>query len=56
MLNSQSWERMGQGHTFVLYISDFLQKKNMQGSSPKFYMSFNSGADPLKNLNFILME
>lgn len=47
---------MGQGHTSELYISDFLQKQNMQGSSPKFYMSFNSGADLLKNLNFILKE
>lgn len=28
----------------------------MQGSSPKFYMSFSSAADLLKNLNFILME
>lgn len=47
---------MGQGHSSVLYISDFLQKQNIQGSSPKFYMSFNSGADLLKILNFILME
>lgn len=28
----------------------------MQGSSPKFFMSFSSAADLLKNLNFILME
>lgn len=47
---------MGQGHASVLCISDFIQKQNMQGSSPKFYMSFNSAADLLKNLNFILME
>lgn len=56
MLKLHRWERMGQGHRSVLYISDFLQKQNMQGSSPKFYMSFSSAADLLKNLNFILME
>jgi len=47
---------MGQSHASVLCISDLIQRQNMQGSSPKFYMSLSSAADLLKTLNFILME